>query len=76
MIKLNGAGKIFWEKANGRTTVLEMVDSFLELYPYEDKINIYNSIATLMERLRDKGLVIMNWDPLYKDDLEQKKEIV
>ncbi|ABX43924.1 PqqD family protein [Lachnoclostridium phytofermentans] len=70
-IKLTSAGMYFWEFANGKRTVSELVDMIEEYLGLYDKQTIYKNTIKLMIDLHEKELIILNWDPLLKDRMSQ-----
>lgn len=70
VIKLGKAGKILWEMSDGKHCVKDIVNRLALMYNEEDKVKVYKKTIDLMEQLKSKKLIIMNWNPLYKFELE------
>lgn len=75
VIHLGKAGKIFWIMADGKNTIKSIVDKLCLIYDTNNREEIYNRTIKLMKGLYDKKLLIMNWDPLYKNKLDQGGEV-
>jgi hypothetical protein len=72
--QLKGAGEICWTLADGKHTVEQIVDAICNHYHTDDKNKVYDNLIILMKKLARNNLLVMNWDPLYKFELDQGGE--
>lgn len=72
MIKLNGSGKLLWMSANGKRKIREILDIIWEQCPNADYETMKEGLFNLIRQLQKKGILIPNWDPLYKSELSQE----
>lgn len=70
-IRLKGAGRMFWEMATGKNTLRIIVDTISETFNIADKDKILDNICKLARNLNQRELLILNWDPLFKNKIVQ-----
>ncbi len=71
-IKLEDAGRVIWLSANGKNTISDMVSILKERYTSMDETTLFKGVCKLIGDLQKMGILIANWDPLYKDELPQE----
>lgn len=64
-LKLRGGGRIVWLMSDGEYTVEDIVDA-LTKNKKDKRYEVYQSVTKLIMSLAEKGIMIPNWDPLYK----------
>ncbi|WP_069648895.1 PqqD family protein [Caloranaerobacter ferrireducens] len=69
IIELNEVAAIFWDMANGKNTIAKIVDYICEVYDVNNKQTVYNDILSIMKQLSKEGILVENWDPLYKSKI-------
>jgi FMN phosphatase YigB (HAD superfamily) len=74
--KLTGGGMIFWMNADGKHTVADIVDLLKARYTGSDPLDLYKGVLRLIKKLQQKGVLISNWDPIYKDELPQEVNLI
>ncbi len=72
MITLQGAGKEVWMHANGKTRIRDIIRILEEKNTGMNKDDCQNGVLKLLKQLQTKGILIANWDPLYKNELPQE----
>jgi radical SAM superfamily enzyme YgiQ (UPF0313 family) len=68
-IKLDPIAGLIWELANGKRTVSEIVKSISNHFQNVENSIITNDVVDLLENLNKKSILVLNWDPLYKNNL-------
>ncbi|WP_164880404.1 PqqD family protein [Clostridium manihotivorum] len=67
VVELNSVSAVFWDMANGKNTVEQIIKRIVNVFDISDEDKVYDDICRLMEMLNQEGILIKNWDPLYKD---------
>lgn len=72
MITLQGAGKTVWMNADGKKTIREIIQILEQKNTSIGSEVCREGVLKLIRQLKSKGLIIANWDPLYKNELPQE----
>ena len=71
-LRLKGIGRSVWHMLDGKHTIHSIVDKIcLELGVNEREL-IQKELITLLNTFKDKGVIVINWDPIYKLTLSQE----
>lgn len=71
--RLKGFGRVVWNMCDGKNTIENIVSRISEDKTTDINL-IYNECVKLLLKLNAMGLIIMNWDPLYKEKKIQYEE--
>lgn len=74
VIELNSVSSVFWDMANGKNTLQDIIDKIISIFDISDKEKVYNDLIKLMDKLSNEGLIVQNWDPLYKEKINMVQE--
>ncbi|WPC42609.1 PqqD family protein [Clostridium sp. JS66] len=69
VVELNSVSTVLWKMSNGKNTVKDIITEILNIFDISDENKVYDDIKKLIDMLHNEGLLIKNWDPLYKDKI-------
>jgi radical SAM superfamily enzyme YgiQ (UPF0313 family) len=77
IIKLNATASKVWKMSDGKHSIKEIVNSLKDEFNGVARDDIEVDVTRILEQLNKKGVIVMNWDPIYKNDilLNAKPEI-
>ncbi len=71
-IMLQGAGREVWMHSDGKTKIGEIIRFLEKKKPSMNRADCKEGVLKLIRQLQSKGILISNWDPLYKNELPQE----
>ncbi len=74
IIKLNTVASIFWQMANGSNSMGKIVDYIFSLFDGVSWETIFEDIYEVALDLNKKGIMEINWDPIFKYKIWEKEE--
>jgi hypothetical protein len=72
MFRLKGLGRIIWLMLDGKTPIREIITQLCLALAIDDRDGIRKELLIILAMLRKRGVIIINWDPIYKLQLNQE----
>jgi radical SAM superfamily enzyme YgiQ (UPF0313 family) len=71
-IKLNMVGSIIWKMSNGKNTIMSIIKHICNIFIDVDEHQIEADVLQILIELEENGVLIQNWDPLFKSRISEK----
>ena len=72
MFRLKGLGRIIWLMSDGNNTIRAIVDHLCSELKSTDREIIRDEVLQIFDAIRNKGAIVVNWNPIYKLKLCQE----
>ncbi|MCI9072372.1 MAG: PqqD family protein [Lachnospiraceae bacterium] len=76
VVRLNESATIIWDMSNGKNSLKNILSELEKIYDTVSKNELRNDLETILNVLSDKGLLVKDWDPLLKDNISQKENLI
>ena len=75
--RMDGVGRIVWLMLDGKHTIKNITDNLCIFFEVDESIreSMKEELVTVLEMLRKRDAVIVNWDPLHKLELCQELQV-
>lgn len=74
-IKLKGFGRIIWNMLDGKHSIYDIAEKLCVNCSIKNKEKLLHELMVILKVLENKGLIVINWNPLYKISLNQELNI-
>ena len=77
LFRLKGVGRLIWNMLDGKHRIDEIVDNLLFELSLEETVReaMLNELVVVLNMLRERNVIIVNWDPLYKLQITQELKL-